>query len=616
VFFKDDWKVAPAVTLNLGVHWEWFGVPYEGRGLAGRPTGGQSGLCGISCGSITTVEFVGKNSPQPDKQLAPDDWNNFAPAVGLSWSLPWGGQDKTVLRAGYGWSYTGRAIAGVPGGIDAAAGAVPGTFEGSGGSGLTYRPTSYENMTNYTIPIPHQFAPLRPSALDGGRNESIQAYADDRVAPYIQNFNFEIQRELMNNLTLQVSYVGTKGSKLFGGLPINVANINAAQGGETLLQAFNTTRAGGNSPLLDRMLMGLTIPGTSGAVNGTTVRGSAALRAWTGTGGTRASIATGAVGTFVDLLNRSTLVRGAGGGIIRNSGLFPENWIVTNPQFNSVTSNENPGSSTYHSLQLQATRRLTSGFTSQASYTWSRAIGTADGDGALSTRDPNNRSLDKKLLGYHRTHSIAANGTYELPFGPGRPFLANTKGFLQRLVERWQFGAIFGWNSGAPLDITGTGSTTWQNTPGTPHIVGDFPKSTGKVTMTDSYPTYFPGLTQIEDPSRAGVSTLNGLTSSFNLLAIADAQGRPLLVNAGPAEIGGMGFAWIEGPSRLTLDVNMIKRIAITESKNFEVRMDATNVLNHPNFGNPVTSINSTTFGRISTASGARRFTLGARLNF
>src|SRR6185503_326976 len=111
VFVKDDWKVRPSVTLNVGMHWEWFGVAYDNRGLAGRPTGGSSALCGISCGALTTVEFVGKNSPQPDKALSPDDWNNFAPAVGLSWSLPWFGQDKTVLRAGYGWSYTGRAIA-------------------------------------------------------------------------------------------------------------------------------------------------------------------------------------------------------------------------------------------------------------------------------------------------------------------------------------------------------------------------------------------------------------------------------------------------------------------------------------------------------------------------
>jgi hypothetical protein len=53
------------------------------------------------------------------------------------------------------------------------------------------------------------------------------------------------------------------------------------------------------------------------------------------------------------------------------------------------------------------------------------------------------------------------------------------------------------------------------------------------------------------------------------------------------------------------------------ETKEFEFRLDAINVLNHPNFGNPSTNINGVnTFGLITTATGSRRFIVNTRINF
>jgi len=76
------------------------------------------------------------------------------------------------------------------------------------------------------------------------------------------------------------------------------------------------------------------------------------------------------------------------------------------------------------------------------------------------------------------------------------------------------------------------------------------------------------------------------------------------------------------------LDINLIKRVRISETKEFEIRVDTVNVLNHPNFGyntnrdtqnNPFLlnlNMNSPNFGRFSDAQGSRRFTIGGRLNF
>ena len=127
---------------------------------------------------------------------------------------------------------------------------------------------------------------------------------------------------------------------------------------------------------------------------------------------------------------------------------------MLNPQFNGVMLYGSGGSSTYHSLEVRMTKRLSQGFTVQTSYTWSRSLGDNDGDYFVDYRDPNNRRLNKSLLGFHRTNAFLTNGTYELPFGPNRAFLTNAPGVVQRFVERWQLGAILSRISGAPLSIT------------------------------------------------------------------------------------------------------------------------------------------------------------------
>jgi hypothetical protein len=64
------------------------------------------------------------------------------------------------------------------------------------------------------------------------------------------------------------------------------------------------------------------------------------------------------------------------------------------------------------------------------------------------------------------------------------------------------------------------------------------------------------------------------------------------------------------------MDAALSKKFVIDESKSFTIRADAVNVLNTPVWGNPNTDINSNSFGRITTATGARTITLSGRVDF
>ena len=640
VYFKDDWKFSPDLTLNLGVHWEYYGQPFEKDGLTARIIGNDTGAltnaaCTSSpgtagftstCNNLTQVQFVGRNSTNPGilPNLKGNDLNNFAPAVGFAWNLPWFGRGKTVLRSGYGISYGGALRNFIT--VDQTVGLVPGiNIVGSGNIGLTYTPPTYTTISTMTLPVPFPTgtptsAPFLVPTTD--RSQTISTY--NRVAPYTQNWNLEIQREVAPNTTVEARYVGTKGSKLWGSLNLN--QIDTLHRNKDLFDAFNTVRAGGESALLNQMLNGINLGGTGAqVVNGTTWTGAMAVRTNTTT---RAQLANGSVGAFADFLNINSTGTGSAnrGAILRRNG-FAENYIVANPQYASVSVLSNLGNSTYHSLQLQFTRRISTGFTNTTTWTWSKALGESDADAGATFRDPTRRSIEKTLLGFDRSHQITSNGTYELPFGTGHSLLGSAPGWVQQVVGKWQLGGIMNYNTGSPLSITTgtavgsttTGTQTISNVSAQPNAVGPLPNDMGKITKVANGVVYFSGYTQTPDPSFV-VPTVNGLNSGYSNRAIVGPNGQLLLVNPQPGEVGTLGYATVKGPSSISFDMNLIKRITIHEGMEFEFRLDAINVLNHPNFGNPIganLSINSNnTFGRITTASGSRSFVVNSRINF
>ena len=612
-FFKDDLKVSPNLTLNLGVRYEWYGVPVEANGLGLGLVGGEAGVFGISGtnigsefqpgpaqGSLTNVQQIGPHTPNPNTQLYKNKNFNFAPAVGLSWAVPGDnrvfGKGKTVLRAGYSMSYERLPY-------EAA-------LEMENGPGYTnlptYIPSTLTTVGNLQLPLAPTAAPLATVPLTS-RTGTLWGIDNNLKTGNYQNWNFSVQRALTHNLLFEAHYVGNKGTNLVRAIDVNEVNIFE----NGILNAFQTTQSGGSAPLFNNIFMGI------GGVNGTTVTGSDYLRS---NATTEAFLAQNNVGGLANFLNTSTLA-GPAGQLLRRAGL-PENFIEVNPQFTTNWLIGNFGNSFYNALQIELIKRFGNGWTLQGNYSWSKALGDEPADVAgLNTvfRTIRDRGLDKKVLDFNRTNVVHANVIYELPFGPGKMLGRTTHGILARVIGGWQAGAILTIQSGAPMSLDGVNAYNTvadsADTPASPEAVGPLSKSMGGVDKVGNGAIYFNGLQQVPDPSLANMTP--ALRAQSTMLAIANSSGKLLMVNAAPGQFGNIAPNFLTGPGFYDLDLNLMKRIKVAERKEFVIRCDATNATNTPSFANPNTTINNPNFGSITgTTSTARIIVFGARFNF
>lgn len=642
-FFKDDWKVRESLTLNLGLRWEYYGVPWVSNGLTASPVGGGNALFGISgrgfdswmkptagaaydASLLTQIGFVGPGSPNPTLHAWPTDKNNFGPAIGFAWQVPWFGVGQTTLRGGYQISYVsggGRfntintALANPPGSSYDA------TFAGATG-------VEYMDLTKLSqiVPVPVAQKPMQPILITD-RTTTLTAFDPHYTTPYIQNLTLALTRNLGRNLTLDARYIGTMGRKLYDSLNLNSPDFLY----NGLKEAFDTARGGGESTLLDQMFKGVNIVGAGfgavgSTVNGKLQTGADQLRNATA-GSIRNNLANGnysALATTLSTLNYNTTFAGnsglpaipsnVNGAVLRYTG-FPENFIKTNPQFGTATMFTNMGNTNYHSLQTQATLRPIAGVNLQASYTWSKLLGRAGG-----YTNPVDRVGDYTSQPGDRRHDFRTNGSFALPVGPHQFLLGNSTGVIARALENWQLSWVLDLTSGAPASIVAQ-SMLYAN--GTPDLVGNFNPHSGKVFWNtgDVAGNYFHNAYQkVKDPQCLSVAS--SIQSVCTLTAIADASGNVVLQNARPGTRGSLGQNVLEGPGVWSFDTSMSKAVQIREGKMLRFRVDAANILNHPQ---PATSgtvftpdlnINSTTgpFGNIVTKVGSRQFQAQLRFEF
>ena len=318
-FAKDDYKVSRRLTLNLGLRYEYYAPPYitsgltsttidQGYGLFGanRGSGGelfnnwlspgnlyltgygdnssrlaagrtsflecvpgvqQPGLPVSNCDPnlLTNIEYIGPNSPNPKKTIIPRDRNNFGPAIGFAWQVPWLGEGKTSVRGGYQVTYSRPSV---PEGTLASAlgGYLNQNLGVNEPSVQSIVSTSGGNRAVLFEDLP-ALVPLTPGSAPGGtvpiysRSQSVTSYDPDYATPYTQTLTLSVTRTLTSRTTLDVRWVGTLARKQAGSLNLNTSSIFY---NPELMDALERTRRGENVDLFDRMLAGLDLNTAAG----------------------------------------------------------------------------------------------------------------------------------------------------------------------------------------------------------------------------------------------------------------------------------------------------------------------------------------------------------------
>ncbi len=329
----------------------------------------------------------------------------FGPRLGLAYSV----DPKTVIRTGYGIYFSTQRVGGF------AEDDSQGFF-----SSYTYpTPASLQTpavVLSQITAYPGNLPPfIDPTVMNGQNNALFLESKVDRPGT-IQNWTLDVQRQLPFNTIVDVGYVGAHGDHL---------------------QAFMHDPNQGNPANLSR-----------GACLQVNIANQATSPACAGQPMVAAPYA-GFTGTVSQALRP-----------------YPQYGTVT---VDSATMDDPFGDYTYDAMQVQVTKRTSSGLTVLASYSWSKNITNADseypteaaweGDGTSGALNTYNLKVEKALSQFDIPQRVVLAWTYDLPFGKGRQF-ANQGGAVNVLAGGWRIAAVQKYQSGTPLSVTSPGWTS------------------------------------------------------------------------------------------------------------------------------------------------------------
>ena len=613
LYVQDNWKLTPALTLNLGLRWQYYQPPYEANGFQAthdvdyqelfdiRLANGAAGIGGDDAEPFLTYDLAGKANGRPGYYSG--DWNNFAPRVGFAYAPTFNsglgkwlfGDRKTSIRGGYNLQYER-----VGGGLTFVQDQVSYLFDNTavtnyGGVGASNvdlavdpRFTGINSLPVINV-APTSTRPLTPF-VDGGHpfgnaeGQTNYTISNTFEVPYYHQYSIGFQRELPGNFLLDVSYVGRLGRKLFTQAdPAQIVDFKDPVSGQTLLQAFNAVQAQINAdqPVTPQAFfenqgaLALGAPCIATPQNG-------------GIGGTCTAFAAANVGSLISIGDASDTVQFLNAvGLLRNnvglSGQFSTNAYITNL-----------GRSRYDGLLFSLQKRFSQGFQFDVNYTYSfskdnnsSVANTVFGGLICDLRDLN---VCYGPSDFDIRHIANINGIWELPFGRGRWIGGDAPGWVDAFIGGFQLSGIFTYRSGLPFSTT----------------TGSFP-----VGFVFNSPGVFNGTGSLGGNIDASGAAVGFFGDGDATNAVLDSFRNPV-----GGEIGQRNN--LRGPSFWNLDLGIAKNFRMPwEGHRLQLRADAFNVFNRNVFGLPNANINSAGFGQITTsASTPREVQFAVRYDF
>ena len=621
LFGQDSWKLRPNLTLNYGLRWE-LNTPIAdvSQHVQTFRPGEISKVypcmdtVNTDCSSMTPVGLVVPGDPGVPNALTQTYYKAFAPRIGIAWSP--GSSGKTSIRAGWGLFYNPVEQL------------VLEQFSAEppfGGSSFPFNTLLNEPFLDQSggFSYPNPFGlpslagvngilnPPRGQGVDWGMfrpNTLFGQFQPNMRSQYSSQYNLTIQRQLTNDMKLEIGYVGSQGHRLLATHDVNYGNPQTCLDLQAIADAYpgdgtaahpgigtdcgpyfadtgffiptQAFDANGNLVNVQAPAGGFHLPYTA---NG---GGPSVIPAGTNIG----SVAPGGV-TLIGLRRYSSpqcdpLSPVAAG--------CPADFI---PVFSSIFAQDTIANSAYNSLQASLDKRFAHGLQFTAAYTFSKSFDQASSfEGILNPIDPR---ISRSLSAFDARHRLVLSYYWEVP-------KHNFSGFADKLLNGWALSGITTFQTGFPIRISTVADNELMYSfdfelPGEPAQLA--PLRTMRPQSNNNY--YF-------DPNSF---TDNG-TDNTAPPCSAGAQ----FECYEPSLLGTLGTAKRTiccGPRISNTDFAILKTFPVSEHTHVDFRAEFFNIFNHTQFFNPDGNVSDgSQFGQVTQVRDPRLVQFALKLFF